>query len=109
MGAQHFPKLPTGGAVAGRRCGGGVEPVGCVAQRLEVDAALVPEIVEQQTLGNTSGLGDVAGRDVVKVVGGEVLNSGVEKLAPGQFSLGLTLRLAAQAGGAGSHLSIVRQ
>jgi hypothetical protein len=59
-------------------------------------------------LGDTCGFGDVAGRDVVKVTGGEVLDGGFEKLAPGQFGLRLSLRcgswrLSGQFGLAGSH------
>jgi hypothetical protein len=64
--------------------------------------------VEQQTLGDTCGFGDVAGGDVVEVTGGEVLDSGFEKFAPGQFSLHLPLRcgswrLSSHFGVAGSH------
>ena len=108
MGAQHLSKLLTRGPVAWRWCGGGIESVGRVAQRLKVDAALVLEIVEQQTLGYTCGFGDVDGRDVVEVTRGEVLDSGFEKLAPGQFSLHLPLRraswrLSSHFGVAGSH------
>ena len=113
MGAQHLSKLLTRGPVARRWCGGGIESVGCVAQRLEVDPALVLEIVEQQTLSDTSGLGDVAGRDVVKVTGGEVLDSGFEKLAPGQFGLRLSSSRGIETRGvigvADSHGSILRQ
>jgi hypothetical protein len=64
--------------------------------------------VEQQTLSDTGGFGDVAGRHVVKVTGREVLDSGFEQLAPGQCSLRLSLRcgpwrLSSQFGVAGSH------
>jgi hypothetical protein len=66
--------------------------------------------VEQQTLSDTGGLSDVAGRDVVKVTGGEVLDSGFEKLAPGQFGLLLSSSGgSSQVGVADSHGSILRQ
>ena len=66
--------------------------------------------MEQQTLSDTSGLGDVAGRDVVKVTGGEVLDRGFEKLAPGQFGLRLSSGWgSSQVGVADSHGSILRQ
>src|ERR1700684_563181 len=109
MGAQHLSKLLTRRPVTRRWCGGGIESVGCVAQRLEVDPTLVLEIVEQQTLSDTSGLSDVAGRDVVKVTGGEVLDSGFEKLPAGQFGLRLSSSWgSSQVGVVDSHGSILR-
>jgi hypothetical protein len=47
--------------------------------------------VKQQTLCDACRFGDFAGRDVVEVTDGEVLDCGFEKLAPAQFSLRLSL------------------
>lgn len=108
MGVQHLTELLARRAVTGRRRGCGVEPAGRVTQRFEVDPALVPEIVKEQTLCDTGAFGDVTGRNVIEVTSREVFDGSFYQLATRSLSLllppcGGPRRLSSQFGVAGSH------